>query len=118
MLRAIDKLGKIGPEGVAKELREATAASAEKVAAILEMTSFSGTVAEVLRKLELLAGDEELAVRGLEELRAVVSGAAAGAGDKPAASSRCKMKKSSDWRGQSARCTVGNGTARGGCQAQ
>lgn len=78
VLRAIDKLGKIGPEGVAKELREATAASAEQVAAILEMTSFSGTVAEVLRKLELLAGGEELAVRGLEELRAVVSGAAAG----------------------------------------
>lgn len=78
VLRAIDKLGKIGPEGVAKELRESTNAAAEQVAAILQMTAVSGTTADVLRQLELLAGDEELAVRGLDELRSVVGGSAAG----------------------------------------
>jgi histidyl-tRNA synthetase len=78
VLRSIDKLGKIGPEGVAKELRDSTEATSEQVSAILQMTSVSGTAGEVLRQLELLAGDEELAVRGLDELRTVVSGAAAG----------------------------------------
>lgn len=78
VLRAIDKLGKIGPEGVAKELRDSIAATAEQVTAIIDLTAVSGTVAEVLSQLEHLAGGEELAVRGLEELRQVASGALAG----------------------------------------
>jgi len=78
VLRAIDKLPKIGKEGVEKELFEATQSTPEQVAAILRLTEVSGTNAEILDQLSQLAGDDELANRGIAELRQVVSGSAAG----------------------------------------
>jgi histidyl-tRNA synthetase len=78
VLRAIDKLPKIGKEGVEKELLEATLSTPEQVAAILRLTEVAGTNAEILEQLSQLAGDEELATRGIEELRQVVAGSAAG----------------------------------------
>ena len=77
VLRALDKLDKIGAEKVSEELeREASATEAE-VAAVLELAAISGTREEVLAKLGPLVEGSELGERGLEELREVCAALAA-----------------------------------------
>jgi len=77
VLRALDKLDKIGAEKVSQELeREASATEAE-VAGVLELSAISGTREEVLGKLAPLVEGSELGERGLEELREVCAALAA-----------------------------------------
>ncbi len=78
VLRAVDKLGKIGAAGVEQELRQTTPADAAQVDAILRMTQVSGSNPEILEQLEQLAAGEELACLGISELRQVIDGSAAG----------------------------------------
>lgn len=66
--RAIDKLDKIGPEGVREELIKG-GVHAEAAARILDLVLLEGTTADVLESLsDRLSGDER-AMRGLENLR-------------------------------------------------
>lgn len=74
VLRALDKLGKVSPEGVAAELAGHgidAAASAD----LLELASLSGAPDTVLGALEPLAGATAAGRAGIDSLRAIVEGA-------------------------------------------
>jgi len=75
VLRALDKLAKIGPEKVAAELVEHAGATAAQAAEVLRMASLEGTNADILRALEKqVAGSErgEAGVAKLTDLLAAV----------------------------------------------
>ena len=77
VLRALDKLSKIGREAVAKEMQESASASESQVNEILKLAEVTGSNAEILQQLEPLCGGNELAEEGLSQLRAVIEAAAA-----------------------------------------
>jgi len=77
VLRALDKLDKIGAEKVSLELEREAAATEAEVAGVLELAAISGTREEVLAKLGPLVEGSELGERGLEELREVCAALAA-----------------------------------------
>jgi len=81
VLRSIDKLDKIGPDGVASLLMGELGASAEQAAACLVLAGITGDdarVAEQVTRLALAHGaTSELLDTGLTELMALVEGAAA-----------------------------------------
>ncbi len=71
VLRALDKLQKIGAEGVTAELTSAVGLSDAQAQQILKLVSAQGTTDEILSELStLLAGNErgELGVQNLNEL--------------------------------------------------
>ena len=75
VLRALDKLGKVSPEGVAAELAGHgidAAASAD----LLQLASLSGPADAVLAALEPLAGGTAPGRAGIDALRALLDGAA------------------------------------------
>jgi len=81
VLRALDKLGKVSPEGVAAELAGHgidAAASAD----LLKLASLSGSPDSVLDALEPLAGGTAPGRAGIDSLRALLDGA--GQADVPA----------------------------------
>ncbi len=74
VLRALDKLGKVSPEGVAAELAGHgidAAASAD----LLQLASLSGPADAVLAALEPLAGGTAPGRAGIDALRALLDGA-------------------------------------------
>ena len=74
VLRALDKLGKVSPEGVAAELAGHgidAAASAD----LLKLASLSGSADSVLEALEPLAGDTATGRTGIDSLRGLLDGA-------------------------------------------
>jgi len=73
VLRALDKLPKIGRDAVAKEMLETTEASQQQVDEVLKLADVSGTNAEVLDQLGPLCGGNELAEEGLGQLREVIT---------------------------------------------
>lgn len=73
VLRAIDKLDKIGRAKVAEEMVANTSASEEQVRQILQLTELSGTNQEVLSQLQPICEGNELAETGFEELRQFAS---------------------------------------------
>ncbi|MCH2113543.1 MAG: histidine--tRNA ligase [Pirellulales bacterium] len=78
VLRALDKLAKVGPDGVAKELASAAGATEEQTRAVLQLASIEGSNKNVLSELSpLLAGSAsgERGLAELEDLRAAVSAA-------------------------------------------
>ena len=80
VLRALDKLDKIGPEAVAKEMRETSGADDSQVRQVLEMTQASGSNEEILKQLEPLVAGSEVGEQGAARLREILEGfSAAGA---------------------------------------
>ena len=77
VLRALDKLVKIGRDAVAKEMQETTSASQTQVDEILKLAEVKGTNEEVLQQLEPLCAGNELAEEGLSQLRSVIEAAGA-----------------------------------------
>jgi histidyl-tRNA synthetase len=78
VLRALDKLHKIGPEKVAEEMVAAAGATAEQAREVLRLAEISGSNDDVLRQLEsLVAGSEagEAGVARLAELLSAVQAA-------------------------------------------
>ncbi len=73
VLRAIDKLDKMGPEKVLCELIEKAGASEEAANEIMKLTELSGSNEEVLTSLAPLCDGNELAEQGLDELRQLAS---------------------------------------------
>ena len=74
VLRAIDKLDKMGADLVRKELAEEANLSAEdieKVFSFLGFASGSGTNAELINELRTFFAGNELALRGLDELSTI-----------------------------------------------
>ena len=72
VLRALDKLPKIGREKVAEEMQETATASEVQVNAILKLAEVKGTNAEILDQLAPLCSGSELAEEGLSQLREVI----------------------------------------------
>lgn len=77
VLRALDKLPKIGREKVQQEMLDTTRASASQVEQVLELADLSGTNSEILSQLGPICGNNELAQRGFDELAEVIASAAA-----------------------------------------
>lgn len=69
ILRIIDKIDKIGADEVEKEIKELTKYSKE----IMSFISINGSNEEILRQLEELNINDEVFVRGLNELKEVVN---------------------------------------------
>jgi histidyl-tRNA synthetase len=72
MTIAIDKLDKVGEEGVVKELSE-RGFSAESIDTIRGLFALSGGNEERLKTLERLLAQSEAGIKGIEELRYVLS---------------------------------------------
>lgn len=71
VLRALDKLAKIGRDGVTEEMSRTAGMSAAQVDKVLALTELQGTPAEILRQSEqLLEGNEEgqTGITNLQEL--------------------------------------------------
>jgi histidyl-tRNA synthetase len=72
MTIAIDKLDKIGAEGVAKELRE-KGFSEDQLNIINGVLTLSGSNSEKVDQIERLLGSSEIAQKGIAELRFILS---------------------------------------------
>ena len=75
VLRSIDKLDKIGPDAVA-ELLEAQGASVTQARACLDLAAINGSDARVADRVRALGIRSDLMETGLEELVALLDGAA------------------------------------------
>lgn len=78
VLRAIDKLAKIGAERVVDEIQQTTGASAEGAARVVEMVQLSGDNESVLARLRPLVGGSERGKAGVERLAELLSAVTAG----------------------------------------
>jgi len=74
VLRALDKLTKIGPDRVAEEMQREAGAGPSQAAAVLRLAAISGSGHEVLRQLEPLVTGNETGQSGVAQLRDVFSG--------------------------------------------
>ena len=79
VLRALDKLAKIGPEKVAAEMQATAGAAPEQAAEVLKLAALSGGNAQVLAALEPLVAGSEKGQEGVGRL-AELLGAVAAAG--------------------------------------
>ena len=84
ILRAIDKLGKIGVGGVSDELKRTTPANDDQIRQLLELVAIKPGQDDVLARMEGLIAGNELGETGLGQLRQVIRGvkAAGAASDK------------------------------------
>jgi histidyl-tRNA synthetase len=78
ILRALDKLGKIGPAKVADEMVAAAGATAEQAAQVLMLAELSGSNDEVLSRLAELVSGNDLGNEGVQRLHQILTGAKAG----------------------------------------
>ncbi|MDE0936654.1 MAG: histidine--tRNA ligase [Mariniblastus sp.] len=72
VLRALDKLPKIGPEKVRQEMLETTGAPTSSIDQILMLSQISGTNREILQQLGPLCEGNGLAQQGREQLSDVI----------------------------------------------
>ena len=77
VLRALDKLPKIGPDKVRDEMMSTSGASAAQVDEVLKLTTIKGNNQEILKQLEPLCAKNELAREGLDQLTQLVDATAA-----------------------------------------
>jgi histidyl-tRNA synthetase len=77
VLRALDKLAKVGPEKVTEELAREAGASAEQAARVLAFAALSGTNEEVLARLADLVRGTAVGEAGVASLAGLVAGARA-----------------------------------------
>jgi len=69
VLRALDKLGKIGPEKVAEEMAAAAGATSQQAAKVLQLSELSGDNAETLARIDELVAGSEIGQAGAARLR-------------------------------------------------
>ncbi|MEM7452924.1 MAG: histidine--tRNA ligase [Planctomycetota bacterium] len=82
VLRALDKLAKIGREKCEQEMANTSGASAGQIEQIMQLAGINGPSSEVLAALEPVCGGNELAEEGLSQLRELISATqAAGVGE-------------------------------------
>ena len=72
VLRALDKLPKIGPDKVRAEMIATSGASTEQADAVLQLTTLEGNNAQVLKQLAPLCAGNELASAGLSEMQQLI----------------------------------------------
>jgi histidyl-tRNA synthetase len=78
LLRALDKLGKVGRQKVAEEMVAAAGATPEQADQVLKLAELSGTNDEVLAQLGPLVAGNPQGEEGVERLRQILRGAKAG----------------------------------------
>ncbi len=82
ILRALDKLAKIGPEKVAQEMEATAQTTAQQATEVLKLAGLAGTNDEILQQLEPLVSGSEVGQAGVARLAQIVDGLrAAGVGD-------------------------------------
>jgi histidyl-tRNA synthetase len=74
VLRALDKLAKIGPEAVAAEMRETAGTTDQQSGEVLRMAALTGSNDEILKQLEPLVAGNELGQEGVARLNEVLAG--------------------------------------------
>jgi histidyl-tRNA synthetase len=77
ILRALDKLGKIGREAVAQEMMTAAEATAEQADQVLKLAELSGSSDDMLSQLSTLLAGNAQGEEGIERLRQILRGAEA-----------------------------------------
>jgi histidyl-tRNA synthetase len=77
VLRALDKLLKIGPEAVAEEMATVAGATAEQAHSILQLAQITGGNREIIRQLEPTLAGSETGMAGLANLKQLLDGAVA-----------------------------------------
>jgi histidyl-tRNA synthetase len=77
ILRALDKLAKVGPEAVVAEMQATAGASADAAAQVLTLTQAQGSNVEVLAHLAHCVAGNEQGERGVAELEALLAAVAA-----------------------------------------
>jgi histidyl-tRNA synthetase len=77
VLRALDKLGKIGPDAVAEEMLSTAQATPEQARSILRLAEIAGDNDSMLRQVEPLLAGSEIGQTGVAKLKEVLDGAAA-----------------------------------------
>ena len=78
VLRALDKLAKIGPDRVAEEMTATARCTTAQARQVLELAKISGTNNDVLRQLEPLVADSETGTAGVARLKELLDGVRAG----------------------------------------
>jgi len=83
VLRALDKIAKIGYEKVKEEMAETAGLTSEQADAVLKLTTLTGTNAEILEQIAEMAAGSEKGEEGVSDLRQVLAAAeAVGISDK------------------------------------
>jgi histidyl-tRNA synthetase len=77
ILRALDKLAKIGPQKVTEEMCQTAGATAEQAAAVLKLAEIEGDNRQILSALEPIISGSAPGEQGLAELTQLVDAAAA-----------------------------------------
>src|SRR3954451_17549311 len=72
VLRALDKLTKIGPGKVAEEMRSTAGATSDQTKTILQLAQLSGSNIEILERLEEFGAGNEQTESGVARLREVI----------------------------------------------
>ena len=78
VLRALDKLAKIGPERVVEEMCATSGATSAQAGEVLRLAGLEGSNDDLLAALRPLVGESEVGRRGVESLGALVDAATAG----------------------------------------
>src|ERR1700722_8061987 len=76
VLRALDKLPKIGREAVIAEMTEKVNTTASQADSVLKMTELTGTPAEILDQVETMLAGNEQGMTGVKKLRELFTWAA------------------------------------------
>jgi len=76
VLRALDKLPKIGREAVVAEMTEKVATTSAQADSVLKMTELTGPPAEILDQVETMLAGNEQGLAGVQKLRELFSWAA------------------------------------------
>lgn len=74
ILRALDKLAKIGPERVAQEMQKEAGASAEQAQDVLRLAALEGDSDQILADLDNLVEGSKVGAEGVANLRDVLAG--------------------------------------------
>ena len=77
VLRALDKLAKVGPERVAEEIQQTTDATAEMLARLLELVQLKGSNDAVLNQLRPLVAGSKRGQEGVDRLAELFSAVSA-----------------------------------------
>ncbi|MCL4192549.1 MAG: histidine--tRNA ligase [Thermoguttaceae bacterium] len=77
VLRALDKLGKLGPDEVVAEMQEKAGATASQAREVLRLAGTSGSNDEILAALDPLVAGSEKGAAGVARLRDILAACAA-----------------------------------------
>ena len=77
VLRALDKLGKIGPEAVAEEMISSAGATPEQAKNVLQLSEIAGDNDAILSRVDALVAGNETGQAGVAKLKEVLDGVAA-----------------------------------------